>query len=228
MQAQQHKQPGWTTWVNDECLDQRLPSGIIAQRYLKRALDLTFASALLVLMLPLMILVGAAVRLSGRGSIVFRQRRVGLHGREFILYKFRTMHVDAPLQEQRLAELHGDRVFLKIKGDVRVTRVGRFLRKFSLDELPQLVNVLRGDMSLVGPRPLLPSDMRRFPSGIWARRFMVQPGLTGLWQVSGRSLCSDAERIRLDLEYVERWSPWLDFQILMRTPLAVLSGRGAY
>jgi len=122
----------------------------------------------------------------------------------------------------------GGRIFEKVaKGDARVTRVGRILRNLSLDELPQLLNVLRGDMSLVGPRPLLLSDMRAFPDGRAMLRFQMKPGLTGLWQVSGRSLLSDLERIRLDLEYVERWSPWLDFTILLRTPLVVALARGA-
>ncbi|HUH12252.1 MAG TPA: sugar transferase [Longimicrobiales bacterium] len=197
------------------------------EQALKRGTDLALASALMVPALPLMLVVAAAVKLSSRGSVIFRQRRVGQNGREFTMYKFRTMHADAPLHEERLAEENGDRVFLKIQGDIRVTRVGRLLRKFSLDELPQLLNVFNGDMSLVGPRPLLPSDMKRFPRGVWARRFTMRPGLTGLWQVSGRSLCSDGERIRLDLDYVDQWSPTLDLQILIRTPAVVLLAKGA-
>ena len=195
---------------------------------IKRALDIMMAAALLLLSVPVMILVAFAIRTTSRGSIIFRQSRLGRDGRKFMMYKFRTMRLGAESHEEQLAKLNGDRVFLKIADDGRVTPVGRFLRKYSLDELPQLINVLRGDMSLVGPRPLLPSDMRKFPRGHWRRRFTVPPGLTGLWQVSGRSLCSDVERIRLDLEYVERWSLWLDLWILLQTPAVVLMGRGAY
>lgn len=204
------------------------PPGTLAQRTFKRGLDVLLAGSLVVLTLPLMALVAAVVKLTSRGEAIFQQRRIGYRGREFAMYKFRTMHAEAPLHGDRLANENPERIFLKIADDARVTRVGRVLRKFSLDELPQLFNVLRGDMSLVGPRPLLPTDMQRFPAGLWARRFEMRPGLTGLWQVSGRSLCSDAERIRLDLEYVERWSPALDLRILARTPLAVLLARGAY
>ena len=194
----------------------------------KRALDIVLAAALLVVSLPVMILVALAIRSTSRGSVIFRQSRVGRDGREFIMYKFRTMRPDAASHEEHLAKLNGDRVFVKFEADGRVTPVGRFLRKYSLDELPQLINVLRGDMSLVGPRPLLLTDMRKFPRGHWGRRFTVPPGMTGLWQVSGRSLCSDQERIRLDLEYVERWSLWLDLWILLLTPATVLLARGAY
>jgi lipopolysaccharide/colanic/teichoic acid biosynthesis glycosyltransferase len=194
----------------------------------KRVIDITLAGVLLVLTLPVMALVAFLIKCTSRGSIIFRQSRVGSHGREFTMYKFRTMRPDAASQEERLAKLNGDRVFLKIEGDSRVTTVGRVLRKYSLDELPQLINVLKGDMSLVGPRPLLLTDMEKFPRGHWARRFTMPPGITGLWQVSGRSLCSDDERMRLDLEYVDRWSLWLDLWILLQTPAVVMLARGAH
>jgi lipopolysaccharide/colanic/teichoic acid biosynthesis glycosyltransferase len=163
-----------------------------------------------------------AIGVTGGGPVLYRQRRVGFRGQEFVILKLRTMGSGPPPSS------NGQRIFDKVEGDARVTRVGRILRKFSIDELPQLVNVLRGDMSLVGPRPLLLNDMLHFPRGRPMRRFNMKPGLTGLWQVSGRSLLSDDERIRLDLEYVERWTPWMDIMILLRTPRAVLWTRGAF
>ncbi len=216
----------------------------------KRAMDMILASLLLVLTLPVLSLAMLAIVLTSPGPAIFRQRRVGYRRQEFVIYKLRTMSagpVHAPASEPK-AEAPGNaveeagfppplkpspgtagqRVFEKIQeGDGRVTPVGRVLRKLSIDELPQLMNVLRGDMSLVGPRPLLVSDMRHFPTGRPMRRFDMKPGLTGLWQVSGRSLLSDEERIRLDVEYVERWSPWLDFRIILQTPMVVLLAKGA-
>jgi lipopolysaccharide/colanic/teichoic acid biosynthesis glycosyltransferase len=177
---------------------------------------------LIIVTLPVLLLAMFSIVLTSGGPVLFRQERVGYQGREFVIFKLRTM------RSGKAPKASGNRIFNKVEGDARVTPVGRLLRKFSLDELPQLFNVLRGEMSLVGPRPLLPSDMHRFPLGRPMRRFDVKPGLTGLWQVSGRSLLSDAERIRLDLEYVERWSPWMDMMILLRTPLAVLLTRGAF
>ena len=145
-----------------------------------------------------------------------------MRGEKFLIFKLRTMgNGGSP-------PVLGNRVFEKPRNDERVTPLGSVLRKLSVDELPQLFNVLRGDMSLVGPRPLLLRDMDRFPPGRPMRRFEVKPGITGLWQVSGRSLLSDEERIRLDIEYAERWNLWLDIEILLRTPMAVITGRGAF
>jgi lipopolysaccharide/colanic/teichoic acid biosynthesis glycosyltransferase len=169
----------------------------------------------------------ALVRLTSPGPALFVQRRCGHLGREFVVLKIRTMVDGADVHQDRLADRDEERCFLKVQGDARVTAVGRFLRRTSIDELPQLVNVLLGDMSLIGPRPLLPCDVRKFPRYRRARRFDMRPGMTGLWQVSGRSEVSDEDRMRLDMEYVEHWSLWLDVQILLHTPLAVLSGRGA-
>jgi lipopolysaccharide/colanic/teichoic acid biosynthesis glycosyltransferase len=152
---------------------------------------------------------------------------VGLRCREFAMYKFRTMRQGAEREQDRLARAQAERTFLKIERDPRVTAVGRFLRRYSLDELPQLVNVLLGDMSLVGPRPVLPCDFDKFPKLDQLRRFSMPPGVTGLWQVSGRSACTDEQRITLDLGYVDRWSLRLDLSILARTVPVVLSGRGA-
>jgi lipopolysaccharide/colanic/teichoic acid biosynthesis glycosyltransferase len=168
-----------------------------------------------------------AVSITSSGPVLFRQQRIGRHGEVFSVLKLRTMYADA---EQRLAEMlecnEADGLLFKIREDPRVTAVGRWLRRFSLDELPQLVNVLRGEMSLVGPRPL-PVDGAAFAPAE-RRRLLVKPGITGLWQVSGRSDLSWDEAVRLDLYYVDNWSPSLDALILFRTVKAVLRRRGAY
>jgi lipopolysaccharide/colanic/teichoic acid biosynthesis glycosyltransferase len=143
------------------------------------------------------------------------------------MYKFRTMVHGAEQHESRLARAQADRTFLKIVGDSRITPLGRVLRRFSVDELPQLFNVLRGDMSLVGPRPLLRSDLHRFPRASLMRRFAMKPGISGLWQVSGRSLLADADRIRLDIDYVDNWSFGRDLAILARTIPVVVTAKGA-
>jgi lipopolysaccharide/colanic/teichoic acid biosynthesis glycosyltransferase len=184
------------------------------------------AAVLLLLTAPVLLLCMAAVKLTSRGPALFRQRRVGHRCQPFAMLKLRTMVDGSHRMEETLAHAAAG-TFLKLAADPRTTPLGRFLRKYSLDELPQLVNVLRGEMSLVGPRPLLPSDFRKFPKQEQMRRFSVRPGITGLWQVSGRSRTTDEERIRLDLEYVERWSPWLDLQILVRTLPVAASGKGA-
>jgi lipopolysaccharide/colanic/teichoic acid biosynthesis glycosyltransferase len=193
----------------------------------KRALDVAGAGVLLVGLAPVLALLAAGIRLTSRGPAVFVQPRVGANGRTFRMYKFRTMVRGADRLEEALARERGA-TFFKMHGDPRVTKVGRLLRRASLDELPQLWNVVRGDMSLVGPRPLLLTDLERFPEGSGTIRFSVPPGITGLWQVSGRSALSDEERLRLDSEYVERWSLGLDARILARTLPAVISSRGAW
>jgi exopolysaccharide biosynthesis polyprenyl glycosylphosphotransferase len=187
-----------------------------------------FGSALLLLLVaPLMLGLVIAVKLDG-GPVFFQQTRVGRHGREFSMLKFRSMVVDA---EQRLASLHasneGSGPLFKLKNDPRVTRVGAFLRRYSLDELPQLVNVLTGSMSLVGPRPPLPAEVATYGRDA-QRKLLVKPGLTGLWQISGRSDLSWEESVRLDLRYVENWNLALDALILWRTFGAVMNSRGAY
>ena len=169
----------------------------------------------------------AAIRLTSRGPIFFKQVRVGLHGKPFHILKFRSMVVDAEALQARLAaqnEMTGP-VF-KMKHDPRITRVGRFIRKYSIDELPQLVNVLRGDMSLVGPRPPLPSEVARYQA--WQRRRLsVRPGLTCIWQVSGRNQISFEEWMYLDMRYIDHWSLSQDLQLIFRTVPVVLTGRGA-
>jgi lipopolysaccharide/colanic/teichoic acid biosynthesis glycosyltransferase len=198
-----------------------------------RALDLAIASSLLVLLAPLLLVIALVIRLDSRGPALFRQRRLGRDLRPFVVNKFRTMHVDMRDDEHRAfvqrliagdAERH--RELFKLAGDQRVTRAGRFLRKSSLDELPQLLNVVLGQMSLVGPRPPLDYEVEKYPAHAFGR-FAVQPGITGWWQVCGRSQLSFDEMIALDLEYAARRSLWFNVRILARTLPVVLLGRGA-
>ncbi len=195
---------------------------------IKHALDYAFGIVLLVACTPLLLVVALLVRLSSPGPILFRQTRAGLNGRPFTLYKFRTMQAGADRRQAELAsqnEMRGP-VF-KIARDPRVTRLGRILRRHSLDELPQLWNVLRGEMSLVGPRPLPVEEVRRFQNHADRRRLSVKPGLTCLWQISGRNDIADFDDwVRLDLTYIDRWSLWLDFKILLATVPVALLGRG--
>jgi exopolysaccharide biosynthesis polyprenyl glycosylphosphotransferase len=194
----------------------------------KRLLDVAVAASVLIVGAPLFVLVALAIRLDSRGSVLFVQRRVGLNKRTFWLVKFRTMCTDA---ERRQATLEGlneaNGPVFKIANDPRVTRIGRFLRRTSIDELPQLWNVLRGDMSLVGPRPLPLRDVSRFNEALQRKRFSVKPGLTCLWQVSGRSGIGFGEWLRLDLWYIDNWSLTLDVKLLLQTVPAVLRGTGA-
>jgi exopolysaccharide biosynthesis polyprenyl glycosylphosphotransferase len=199
------------------------------RRVLKGAFDRVAAAFALALASPLILGIAVAVRLSSPGPVIFRQTRTGCHGREFTLLKFRSMYQDA---EQRRAELQhrnerAEGLLFKMRNDPRVTPVGRWLRRFSLDELPQLVNVLLGHMSLVGPRPPLPAEVALYEDDV-RRRLLVKPGLTGLWQVSGRSELTWEESVRLDLRYVENWSFALDLTILWKTGSAISRGRGAY
>ena len=199
-----------------------------ARKVLKETQDRVIAGFAVLLLAPLLLALALWVRLDSRGSALFRQTRVGHNGEEFCVYKFRSMHVDA---EERLAALAGlnesDGLLFKMKDDPRVTRAGRVLRRFSLDELPQLLNVVRGDMALVGPRPPLPREVANYATDVH-RRLLVKPGITGLWQVSGRSDLSWEDSVRLDLYYVENWSLALDLQILWKTFAAVVASRGAY
>jgi exopolysaccharide biosynthesis polyprenyl glycosylphosphotransferase len=199
------------------------------RRLLKAAFDRGVAGVAILLLLPMLLALALAVRLTTSGPVLFRQVRCGRGGRPFTIYKFRSMYVDAEAKLQTLLAQNerADGLLFKIRKDPRVTAVGRYLRRYSLDELPQLLNVLRGDMSLVGPRPPLPSEVERYESDV-RRRLLVKPGLTGLWQVSGRSDLTWEESVRLDLEYVENWSLALDFMILWKTAFAVVRGHGAY
>lgn len=198
------------------------------QRLAKAAFDRVAAALLLVFLAPVLLLVSVLVRLDSRGPVLYRQVRVGRNGRPFTMLKFRTMVTNADEQALDVAHLNeADGVLFKIRADPRVTKIGRGLRRHSLDELPQLFNVLVGQMSIVGPRPPLPSEVQRYGSAEH-RRLVVKPGMSGLWQVSGRSELDWDESVRLDLYYVEHWSPALDAQILWRTFGAVVRGRGAY
>ena len=199
-----------------------------ARRLFKEAFDRTLAVLILLAALPFMVVVAVAIKATSPGPVFFTQRRVGQNGREFTLWKFRSMRPDAEAVRAELEDQNEhDGLLFKMRQDPRVTSVGRVLRRLSLDELPQILNVVRGDMSLVGPRPPLPSEVAAYRSDV-RRRLLVKPGLTGLWQVSGRSDLTWEESVRLDLHYVENWSVALDFMILWKTVGAVLRGRGAY
>jgi exopolysaccharide biosynthesis polyprenyl glycosylphosphotransferase len=194
----------------------------------KRTLDVVGSALGLIVLAPLLLLLALAVKLTSRGPMLFVQDRCGLSGRRFRFYKFRTMVKDAEARKRELEHLNemSGPVF-KIRRDPRITRLGGVLRKLSLDELPQLWNVLRGDMSLVGPRPPLPEEVSRYTPR-QAQRLSVMPGITGLWQVSGRSEIVDFERwVDLDLEYARTWSMWLDLRILLKTMVVVALVRGA-
>jgi exopolysaccharide biosynthesis polyprenyl glycosylphosphotransferase len=199
-----------------------------ARQAVKSLFDRVMAGLALLLLSPLFLMLSLVIRLHDRGPALFIQTRVGKDGHTFRLFKFRTMVVDA---EQRVAQLQAsndhDGVLFKMRRDPRVTAIGTRLRKWSMDELPQLVNVVLGDMSLVGPRPALPAEADKYADHV-RRRLVVKPGLTGLWQVNGRSDLSWEESVRLDLRYVENWSFALDLQILWKTISVIIRGSGAY
>jgi exopolysaccharide biosynthesis polyprenyl glycosylphosphotransferase len=194
----------------------------------KRTFDLIVSVAVLTAGLPLWLAIAAVIKLTSPGPVFYRDRRIGLHEAEFGMFKFRTMRSDAPrLQAELEAANEADGPLFKIRDDPRVTGIGKLLRRLSLDEIPNVLNVLRGEMSLVGPRPLPVRDFGRLES--WHRkRYLVLPGMTGLWQISGRSGLSFDDLVRLDFYYLENWSVWLDISILARTIPAVLARRGAY
>jgi exopolysaccharide biosynthesis polyprenyl glycosylphosphotransferase len=196
----------------------------------KRVLDVVGSMALIVLFSPLMIAIAIAIRLESRGAVLFRQPRAGRGNSSFQLIKFRSMYVDAEKRKTEMSELNeaADGVMFKIREDPRVTRVGRFIRRFSLDELPQLFNVLRGEMSLVGPRPLIFPETAALEQDWHLRRLELRPGLTGPWQVYGRSQSPFQEMVRFDYQYVAGWSLARDIELLLATLPAVISGRGAY
>jgi exopolysaccharide biosynthesis polyprenyl glycosylphosphotransferase len=207
---------------------------------LKRSIDVLGSLLALVISSPLFLIIAAAVKLSSEGPVLFRQTRLGQYGKKFSFYKFRSMYTatDHTIHEQYVSSYisgtlavegldnHGP--VYKMTNDPRITRIGRVLRRTSLDEFPQFFNVLRGQMSLVGPRPPLPYEYERY--GVWHKRRLlaVKPGITGLWQVAGRSKVPFDEMVRLDLEYAKSWSLWMDIKILFRTPLAVLNSDGAF
>ena len=199
------------------------------QKLAKHTIDVFGAMAFLVLLSPIFIGVAIAIRLTSPGPILFRQRRAGLNGKPFTMLKFRSMVTNA---EQRKAELQAlnemEGPVFKLTNDPRITPIGRILRRYSIDEWPQMVNVLLGDMSLVGPRPLPLDEVQRFDDLAHRRRLSVKPGLTCLWQVNGRNEVTDfKDWVRLDLEYIDTWSLWLDIKILFRTVPVVILGTGA-
>ena len=198
------------------------------------------SALILLVFLPLFLAIALLIKLTSKGPVLFRQTRVGQYGRPFVLFKFRTMHTNCDPQihreyvtqlianqAERKSDGRGPGVFKLVK-DARITRIGSILRRSSLDELPQIVNVLKGDMSLVGPRPPIPYELSAYQT--WHRRRVLEakPGVTGLWQVTGRSQVRFDEMVRLDLRYATSWSLWLDLKILLRTPLAIFRGAGAY
>jgi len=197
------------------------------QRALKRLFDVVASGLALVVLSPLLLAVAAIIKLTSKGPVFFKQTRSGLHGRPFQMLKFRSMVVDAEKIREALAaknEMNGP-VF-KMKNDPRITTIGRFIRKYSIDELPQLINVLNGDMSIVGPRPPLPSEVAKYES--WQRRRLsVRPGLTCIWQVSGRNQISFEEWMNLDMQYIDRWSLTEDLALILKTVPVVLTGKGA-
>lgn len=194
----------------------------------KRIFDIVVTLAVMPILLPFLALVALAIKLDSAGPVVFTQERVGLHKRKFRMYKFRSMVEDAEEKMQEIEHLNeATGPNFKIKDDPRITRVGRFIRKTSIDELPQLFNVLAGDMSLVGPRPMSIRDVNLFDKGIQRKRFSVRPGITCLWQVSGRSDLSFDDWLKLDLEYIDSWTFWEDLRILLKTIPVVMKGSGA-
>ena len=200
-------------------------------QWVTRMLDITIASCMLALLLPVMILAAVAIALTSPGPVIFKQTRIGMNGREFKCYKFRSMRIDA---EERLASLLEERAKLrhewnsnqKLRHDTRITPIGKMLRQSSIDELPQLLNVIRGDMSLVGPRPIVSSELPKYGRYI-TTYFSVRPGITGIWQVTGRNDLSYRRRVAADVWYARSKSLWLDLKILMLTVPAVITGRGS-
>lgn len=207
---------------------------------IKRIIDITGSALMLTLLLPFITIIAIVIKLTSKGPILYRQQRVGKYGRPFTFLKFRSMYYveDHAIHEEFVKHLivrnkksdqqpSAPKNVYKITNDPRVTPVGRLLRKTSLDELPQLINVLQGEMSLVGPRPPIPYEVKYYDT--WhRRRLWTKPGITGLWQVTGRSRVGFDDMVRLDLEYARSWSLWLDFKILLKTPQAVVGGEGAY
>ena len=210
-------------------------------RVMKRVMDILGSALALVLFFPIFLLIAFAIKATSKGPVFFRQRRIGQHGKSFVFLKFRSMYVnsDSGVHKEYVQQLiagkadkqpsnENEEGVYKLTKDSRITRVGAFLRKTSLDELPQFINVLQGEMSLVGPRPPVPYEVEAYD--IWHRRRLLEakPGITGLWQVGGRSRVKFDDMVRLDLQYARTWSPWMDIKILARTPGAVLLGSGAH
>ncbi len=213
--------------IANERLHQLTPR-VITYRKRKRILDIVGSAALLIVLFPLMLVMGILIKLTSRGSVFYKSPRVGLCGKTFPFYKFRSMYVDADKRKDALLEQNErEGPIFKMRNDPRVTPIGRFMRKYSIDELPQLINVFVGHMSLVGPRPPLPREVEEYDEYM-AERLSVRPGLTCYWQIMGRSDLTFEEWMELDHRYLNEMSVWVDLKILLKTPLAVLRGDGAY
>jgi exopolysaccharide biosynthesis polyprenyl glycosylphosphotransferase len=228
--AVERRRPGLVWYSDSPFVELSIPTLKAWQLMVKRVMDVSLAAVGMVVLAPLTGLIALAIKLGSPGPVHFSQERVGYAGKVFRVLKFRTMRVGADAEKARLAHLNhtGDPRLFKIPNDPRITRVGRFLRKWSLDELPQLWNVLLGDMSLVGPRPFFETDLKEYLDHHFAR-LGAKPGITGLWQVKGRSAVTDFEEVvRLDREYIDRWSLWLDLHILFQTIPAVVRKTGAF
>uniref|UniRef100_A0A7C4Y5S0 Sugar transferase n=1 Tax=candidate division WOR-3 bacterium TaxID=2052148 RepID=A0A7C4Y5S0_UNCW3 len=198
-----------------------------AEISLKYALDKILAIIFIILFSPLFVVIPVLIKLTSKGPIIFKQVRVGLNGKKFVLYKFRTMYENAEEMKKSLEKFNEMEIAFKIRNDPRVTKIGRYLRKYSFDEIPQFINVLKGDMSIVGPRPPVPEEIEKYE--LWhRRRLSMKPGLTCLWQISGRNEINFKQWMELDLKYIDNWSLWLDVYILLKTIPEVLRGRGAY
>lgn len=200
---------------------------MLLQLFIKRVADLVLSCLLLMLLSPLLIAVAVLIKLTSPGPVMFSQERVGRNKRRFRIYKFRSMVANAEMEKEKLVHLNEmDGPVFKIRTDPRVTPLGRFIRRTSIDELPQLLNVLCGDMSLVGPRPPLPTEVEMY-EWLYHQRLSIKPGLTCLWQVNGRNQISFQEWMELDKQYIDNWSLWLDLKILVKTVPVVLLGKGA-
>jgi exopolysaccharide biosynthesis polyprenyl glycosylphosphotransferase len=197
------------------------------QLFIKYIIDRIVALILLICFIPIFLVISIIIKLTSHGPVIYKHERAGLNGRRFKMLKFRTMFENADEKKSLLIDKSIDRVVFKMKDDPRITKFGKIIRRFSLDELPQFINVLKGEMSLVGPRPPLPAEVNKY-EGWERRRLSMKPGLTCLWQISGRSEIGFNEWMKLDLEYIDNWSPALDIVILLKTVPAVISGRGAY
>jgi exopolysaccharide biosynthesis polyprenyl glycosylphosphotransferase len=198
------------------------------QQFIKRFMDITLSLAAIILLSPLLLLLIIVIKLDSKGPAIFKQERVGYKEKLFDMYKFRSMIEDAEEQFEQVKDLnHTNRIMFKSKKDPRITKVGKFIRKYSLDELPQLFNILKGDMTLVGPRPPLPRELINYEE--WHRvKFLRPPGLTGLWQVSGRADIKDFDHvIKLDYEYIKNWTILFDIKIIFKTIPVVISAKGA-
>jgi len=195
----------------------------------KRALDVSVAAIALILLSPILFVVAALIKLESKGDVIFKQTRIGLNGIPFTMFKLRSMTCDAEEKRQHLEQSNeaANGVIFKIKRDPRITRIGRIIRKTSIDELPQLINVLKGDMSLVGPRPPLPNEVSQY-SRADRLRLAVTPGITCIWQISGRSDIPFKLQVKLDIQYIEKQNLWFDLWVLLKTVPAVLKARGAY